>query len=125
MATLLLTKIWVNLLSSGEAVSAYGQIGRTSEFALAGEVRTYAGGRRRAVTVEGEQSTYSFTLQDLTLTQRDTLRDWFGENVQVRDHRGQIFSGVILALAIAERTYELDLYEISVTLQSTTTPEGV
>ena len=122
---MLLTKIWVNLLSTGEAVSAYGQIGRTSEFGLEGEVRTYAGGRRRSVTVEGERSSYSFVLQDVTLTQRDTLRGWFGQNVQVRDHRGQIFSGVILAAGLVERTYELDLYEISITLQSTTTPEGV
>jgi hypothetical protein len=125
MATLLLDRIWVNLLSTGDAVSARGQIGRSSEFSIDGEVRTYAGGRRRAVTKAGEISSYSCTLQDVTLTQRDTLRSWFDQAVQVRDHRGQIFRGVILAVGVAERTYELDLYEISFTLQSTTVDEGV
>lgn len=125
MVTLLLDRIWVNLLSTGESVSAYGQIGRTSEFSIDGEVRTYAGGRRRAVTKAGERSSYSCTLQDVTLTQRDLLRGWFEQNVQVRDHRGQIFRGVILAIGVAERTYELDLYEVALTILSTTTPEGV
>lgn len=90
-----------------------------------GEVRTYAGGRQRAVTREGEKSSYSFVLQDVTLAQRDTLRSWFGQAVQVRDHRGQIFRGIILEAGVVERPYDLDLYEISVTLHSTTVPEGV
>lgn len=125
MATLLLDRMWLNLLPTGEPLSAYGQIGRTSEFSLEGEVRSYAGGRQRSVTVEGERSSYSFTLQDLTLVQLELLRSWFGLSVQVRDHRGQVFRGVILAVSVAERTYELDLYEVSVTVRATTIAEGV
>lgn len=125
MATLTLTKLWLNLLSSGQAISAYGQIGRTSQFNVDGEVRTFAGGRQRSVTIEGEQSSYSFVLQDVSLAVRDVLRAWFGQNVIVRDHRGQAFQGVFYAVDVAERTYEVDLYEIAITLRSTTTPEGV
>jgi hypothetical protein len=125
MAVLLLTKLWINLLSTGEAVSAHTQPQRPSVFSLTGEVLSFAGGRQRSVTAEGESGTFSFTLQDVTLAQRDTLRTWFGLNVIVRDHRGQMFTGVFYAANVAERITEPTLYEISITLQTTTTAEGV
>lgn len=125
IATLTLTKLWINLLSTGEAVSAQTQPGRPSTFSLKGEVLSFAGGRQRSVVAEGESGTFTFTLQDVTLTQRDTLRLWFGLNVIVRDHRGQMFTGVFYAASVAERIYEPTLYEITITMQTTTTAEGV
>jgi hypothetical protein len=120
-----LTKLWVNLLSTGESVSAYGQIGRTSEFSIDGDVVTYAGGRQRGESVDGERSTYTFTLQDCTLAQRDRLRLWFGLPVIVRDHRGQAFYCTYFQINLNERTYELDLYEITITVQGVTVAQGV
>lgn len=125
MTTLTLTKLWVNLLSTGEAVSAYGQIGRPSEFSIDGDVVTYAGGRQRGESVDGERSTYTFTLVDCTLAQRDKLRLWFGLPVIVRDHRGQAFKATYFAINLNEMTYDLDLYTIAITVHGVTVSESV
>lgn len=122
ISTLTLTKVWVNRVDTGEALSAPSS-GRSRAHSLAGEVRSYAGGRQRSIVVEGERGTFAFTLLRLTLDQVETLRSWTGVTVQVRDHRGQRFFGVYYDVGITE--YKDDYYSVSISLATVTTDEGV
>lgn len=125
MATLTLTKIWLNLLATGEAVSAYSSAGRRHQHATEGEVRGYAGGRQRSFTVVGESTTVPFELRDVTAVTLLTIRAWTGQAVQFRDHRGQVWTGVYFAQDVADRDNETTLHDVSITLRSITYPAGV
>lgn len=124
MATLTLTKVWVNLLSTGDAVSAYSAPGRQRSSAIDGEVVTYAGGRQRAKTRAGEKGSFGFVLREVSLTTITTLEGWKGKPVQVRDHRGQRFFGVFFAVTPTEHK-QADLYDVALELRTVTVDEGV
>ena len=87
ITTLSLTKLWINLLSSGAAVSAYSN-DRSGAFTNIGEVKQMAGGRQRGISVVGEAGVYQFTLVDVPIADVDTLRLWKGQTVQVRQQPG-------------------------------------
>lgn len=123
MATLILTKVWINRLDSGLAVSGQTTPNRDQAYDQAGEVRTYANGRQRAVTQAGERGTFAFRLEDVTAATLTTLRSWIGRDVQVRDHRGQVFFGVYFGVIVAERK-EPTLYTAQITLKTITAPQG-
>lgn len=123
MATLTLTRVWVNRLDTGDAVSAQSAVGRTREHSLAGAVRGYAGGRQRAVVQAGERGKFELTLRFLPATTVELLRSWIGVPVQIRDHRGQRFSGVFFAVPIVEHRSPLD-YDVALALQTITVTDG-
>lgn len=124
MATLTLTKLFVNLLSDGTAISAQST-SRSRTDDIDGEVRTYAGGRRRSVVSEGAATTFTFTMRLLTLTQVETLITWIGKTVQVRDHRGQRFFGVFYQVTPVELVHEPTLWDAQIEVRTVTVTEGV
>lgn len=118
MATLTLDRFWVNLMSDGSAVAAFTEPKRTRRTSVVGDVRTYAGGRRRAVSAEGVEVTYDVTLVRLTDAQAKTLESWLGRPTQIRDHRGQRYVGTFFTLTVSEHP---DWgYRASFTFQGTT-----
>jgi hypothetical protein len=123
MATLTLDRVWVNRMDSGESVSAMSGVARSRQHDMAGEVRTYAGGRQRSVTTEGERGQFAFTLRLVSQDAIDTLREWKGLDVQVRDHRGQRFFGVYFAVNVIELR-EATLYDVAIELRTVTVVEG-
>lgn len=124
MTILTLSKFWINRMDTGDAVSGYSDPDRSREHTIDGEVSTYAGGRQRAIHVKGERGTYSFTLKELTLADVETLREWIGALVQVRDHRGQRYVGTYFGVSIGEVRLSL-VYEVSISLQMLSVVEGV
>lgn len=118
MATLTLTKVWINRLDTGEAVSANSSPERAREHGYVGEVRTYAGGRQRAVSAAGEQGQFQFTLRFLPFATVEKLRTWARVPVLVRDWRGQSFYGVFFRVPVTEHR-ALD-YDVQITLMVTT-----
>lgn len=125
MATLDLNRVWVNRWDSGEVVSAQSAPGRARSSSQAGEVRTYAGGRQRSISVAGQRGAFEFTLRRLTLAEVELLESWMGVPVQVRDHRGQRFVGVFFEVPAVERRDELDRYDVALSLRTVTVSEGV
>lgn len=125
MATLTLTRVWLNLIATGAAVSAYSKPGRDVTYENKGEVRTYAGGRQRAITQEGEIVTLPFTLQDVVRADIDTLRSWKGLAVQYRDNRGRLFNGSLFVVVEQERFNEPLLYEVPLVLRGVSQDAGV
>ncbi|MEV4197008.1 hypothetical protein [Micromonospora globbae] len=128
MATLNLDRVWINRLDTGEAVAAQSW-DRSQSYEKDGEVRTYAGGRQRAISAEGERGTFAFTLRKLPLSAVELLRSWKGLAVQVRDHRGQRWTGVYFTVTPLEPLVPPGpgpyWYDVALTLRTVTAVEGV
>lgn len=125
MATLILDKLWVNLLATGQAVSAYSARDREEAYTVPGETRTYAGGRRRSVTSAGQLGRYKFVLRQLTRTDVETLRGWCGQTVQIRDNKGRRFFAVYYGIDIAEWKDLSAFYDVSLSADAVTIDEAV
>lgn len=119
VAMLNLTKVWINRVDSGAAVSAQSSVERSREHAVSGDVRTYAGGRQRAVTQAGEAGKFEFTLRFVTGPTVELLRTWIGVPVYVRDARGQAFYGVFFTVPVTEHRSPLD-YDVTLSLRTIT-----
>lgn len=124
MAVLTLTRLWINRLDTGEGIAAYSGVDRDYGAEAAGEVRTYAGGRRRSVAQEGKRQSFSFTARDVSLATAQLLEEWIGYPVQVRDTRGQRFVGVFFGVKRAEAR-DPEHYDVGITLEGVTITEGV
>lgn len=102
MATLALNKVWINLMATGQGVSGVSARDRAETYQVPTEVRTYAGGRRRAVTSAGELGSYKVQLLLISRASVETLRSWQGQLVQMRDHKGRRFFGIYSSVDIVE-----------------------
>lgn len=124
------TQTWITNVVSLEQVAAYTKPAKSQTHTVKGEVRDYAGGRRRAVGSVGSAGLWPMTLLDLTWTQTQTLRSWMegGVTVFVRDHLGKAmyatFFGVVenevQASSVAYARYDVD-----VTFERVDVVEGV
>lgn len=124
MTILVLDKLWLNRVDTGEAIAGWSGRDRSTGYGVDGAVRTYASGRRRAISTAGVQGEVSRTMAYLDLATTDRLVTWLGAQVLMRDHRGQRWYGVFFNVAVSE--YMLPtLYAATITLQTTTTVEGV
>lgn len=102
MVMLTLPETFVNLLSTGQAVAGLPRQDRDESYSMSGDVRTYAGGRRRSITTAGEAGTYRFTLLNVARADIETLRSWLGQLVEVRDSKGRQFYGVFFGVTPIE-----------------------
>ncbi|WP_045740865.1 hypothetical protein [Actinoplanes rectilineatus] len=124
MASVVLNALWLNRVDTGEAISGPSARDRTTGYGIDGEVRTYASGRRRAITTVGTKAEVARTFVMLTAAQVDTLKSWLGAHVQLRDHRGNKWFGVFFDVTVGEYM-PATMYSAQVTLHVTTTVEGV
>jgi hypothetical protein len=125
-----LTKMWLTNTATGEMLGAYSGPDRKKVHTVKGEVRTYAGGRQRAVGSLGTSSTWDFDLVELTAANVLTLRAWMDSGVTVlaRDHRGQSMYGTFFGLEESEaksQTWATALYAVSLIIQRVDVVEGV
>lgn len=118
MAMVTLHEVWINLLSTGEAVHAYSS-DRGRVTGMTGDVRQYAGGRQRAVSTEGVKGQFTFKLRDVTDDDIELLKSWYGDPVCVRDYRGRVYFGVFWSLTETERGH-IELYDVALTVQEIT-----
>jgi hypothetical protein len=125
MATLILPKVFIDRLDTGEYIAAYSAPQRTRSKEITGDVRQYAGGRQRSYSQIGTSGTWAVKLRDLTMSTVETLEEWMGREVQVRDHRGQLFNAVFFAVPVEEHKAAPNLYDVSLTFKFITVPEGV
>lgn len=124
MTTLPLVHLWLNRMDTAEEFHAVSARDRPTGHSVDGSVRTYASGRRRAISTAGTKGEVSRTFVDITQTQKDQLITWLGTSVQMRDHRGNKWYGVFFTVAIGE-DIRYDLYSATITLETTSTIEGV
>jgi hypothetical protein len=124
MTTLTLTKLFVNLVSSGAAVSAQST-GRGEDYTNTGEVKQLAGERLRAVTVAGERGQFAFVMLEVPAADVATLRLWKGQLVLVRDDRGRAFYGVYHNVRPTDVPDKKTSYNVAITLFVVTADTGV
>lgn len=126
MTVLVLDKLWINRLDTGEAIAAISHPSdRSQQHSRQVTTREYASGRVRAIStgvaVRGDLTWRLVTVSQLT---KDTLVSWCGIAVQVRDYRGQRFFGTFDRVDVAE--YEQPgLYTAGFSLATITVVEGV
>ncbi|AYF26075.1 hypothetical protein CSH63_01070 [Micromonospora tulbaghiae] len=102
MATLTLTKLWINHAGTGAAIAAQSAPGRTRTITTPGQVQTYAAGTRRPIAAGTRDDTYTFTLRLITTAQLDTLTSWIGQPVQIRNDRGLLLHATYFAIDTAD-----------------------
>lgn len=129
MAVLILDKVWIHRLDTGESVAA-GSWDRSQSYDMDGDVDTYAGGRQRSSAVEGERGMFACTLRKVSGPTVLTLREWKGRAVQVRDHRGQRWVGVYFAVVPSEPLVPPGppadyWYDVALSVRTVDAPEGV
>jgi hypothetical protein len=91
---------------------------------LTGEVRTYAGGRRRSVTRAGAPNSLALSCDVIGRSTLNTLRGWKGQTLLYRDPRGRKLYGVFYRLGVSENI-TADLATVSFTLERVTRLEAV
>lgn len=123
MAIIKLYRAWINLISTGEAVTAYTS-DKGYKRSSNGSVRTYAGGRTRNVSSAGTNGELTVKLRDVTQSQIDTLDAWREQTIQFRDHRGRKIFGVYHEVAVGDRKVTT-LYDVSLVIQELTYNEAV
>ena len=123
MASVTLTRTWVNLVATGEAVSAWTGRDKAREYSREGEVRRYAGGRFRSITAAGTRGQQTFRLRDVSQTDVDTLVSWIGQTVIVRDNRGRRMFGTFFSVPVTDRM-DTSYYEVTLTVFEVTYDEG-
>lgn len=89
-----------------------------------GEVRAYAGGRRRAVSRVGDLRTFKIDIGRATRADVDQLREWTGTTVLVRDPRGRLVWGVYWAVEI-EEWRSADVADVTLQVKEVTYSEAV
>lgn len=124
MPTLTLTKLWINRMDSGEAIAGASGRDRPTTYSMSGGVRQYASGRQRGIAVAGTKVEVTRRMIALDYATKELLITWLGAHVQMRDHRGNKWFGVFYGLDVSEYMRP-DLYAAAITLQVTTTVEGV
>jgi hypothetical protein len=104
VALIQLTRMWLTSVVTAESFGWYTAPDRGQSYTVRGEIRTYAGGRQRAVGSTGTAGHWSFTLVELTLDDIAQLREWLSSGVTVfaRDHRGQSMYGTFFDVAVSE-----------------------
>lgn len=125
-----LTKMWLVNLATAEMLGAQTGQDRGWAASVRGEVRSYAGGRQRAVGSIGKASTWKFTLVELTQVQCELLEAWMNQGVTLlaRDHRGQFMYGTFFEVDRGENMAQLypnATYTVSITVQRVDVVEGV
>lgn len=124
MASVTLSRVWINLASDmSQSVSARSN-GRSDVRSVAGQVRTYSGGRRRVVTRAGTQQTVGATLVLLTAMQVSTLESWRGALVLFRDSFGRKVWGTFLAVPVTDNLDD-STFNVALVLESITHSEAV
>jgi hypothetical protein len=91
-----------------------------------GEVRVYAGGRRRLVTSVGQGRTVPFQFSRLSRSQFQALNELVGVPVLIRDQRSTRVAGVFLTLSGREAARRPDwVLEVTFVLDELTWSEIV
>lgn len=120
---LILSRVWINLVDTGQGVSAYSSREKNLTRSMKGEVRQYANGRMRSVTSKGIRGSFQFTLEDMSLANINVLEGWLSQTVVLRDTRGRRFFGVIFEISVSDRR-NVNYYVVNLTLNEVSYTEG-
>lgn len=109
MASVELHTLWLNDMADLSDYRSFTYMSKlTVKPVIDGEVRTYAGGRRRAIQRPGRFHELTATLPACTRDQLEWLAEKVGSPVLVRDDRGRKFYGVFFDVDTDEHQYDAE-----------------
>ena len=102
MASVTLNELWIH---DADDLSDYVRV-RVSELSApqeqAGEVREYAGGRRRIIRRKTRRREVSVELSNVDREVLPRLDDWAGRLLMLRDPRGRVMWGSFFSFSVEE-----------------------
>jgi hypothetical protein len=124
-----LTKFWITSMAESKSIGAQTEDSRSWTTSVRGEVRTYAGGRQRAIGSLGAATVWKVTLVEVPYDEVILLETWMGQGVTVfvRDHRGQSMYATFFSVERQEhksQTYGASRYKIAVEFHQVDVVEG-
>lgn len=127
MATLVLTKRWVNLYPTGEVLVSAQTADDGGPDVRSANARTavYAGGRQRTISTKGVSGSWTFTLVGVTTADTERLIEHLAQTVLVRDNRGRKMYGSLFSVPRTPWKDQLDLYDVEVTVNLVDVDEAV
>ena len=90
-----------------------------------GEVRVYAGGRKRLILRPGLAKSFNLNLPACTRSQINWLKQYVGQMVLVRDDRGNKVYCAYFAVPVTEWSAETDTGDVTLALSEVTNSEAV
>jgi hypothetical protein len=120
------TDLWLTDVSN-PSVSVHASFTeRVASTSVAGQVRTYAGGRRRVITTPADTVAFPLTLQAVTAAEVAVLEGWRGKVVLLRDTSGRRVFGSFMALDVRD-TWTVDgpLADVGLTVTQVDYSEAV
>lgn len=126
-----LKKFWITSMAESKSIGAPSEDrsqGMTTS--VQGQVRTYAGGRQRAIGSLGQSQIWKVKLLELPYEEVLLLETWMSQGVTVfaRDHRGQSMYGTFFSVERGElksQTWQNARYTATIELQRVDVVEGV
>lgn len=129
MTSVTLAKFWITNVTTSEMIGAFSDPARTWTSTVVGGVRTYAGGRLRAVGTLGHLIVWKVTLVELTQAQLETIETWMaqGATIFARDARGQSLYGAVFEVDRVENfgVYPTATYTATFEINRVDVVEGV
>lgn len=114
-----LDRLWIHDAADLDTYLRFYTADRTDPRTKNGSVRGYANGRNRVITVPGAKRNLQVTLRLVTSANLETLEDWRGTLVMVRDHLGDLFFATfftVTPVAYKDRSG----YDVAVTFEDAT-----
>ena len=125
MSAVQLTRVWLTDPADPSVSVVAGSAPRTDNRALAGEVRQYAGGRRRIVLREGDSTTLGVTLIKVSAGDLEQLDAWRGQVLLLRDRVGRRVHGTYFGLDVTDHPGQPVEHDVSFTFASVSYDEAV
>lgn len=126
MTTISLDHVWINLSADPSVYQEFPNMAELSvTSSTAGEVRQYAGGRRRIVRRAGRARSVSLTIPYCDRARIEWLEENAGELVCVRDDRGRKIWGVFFEVAVQEHEFDPDYGAVSLEIAESSHVEEV
>ena len=96
----LYTKTWITDTVTQAQVSGQVEAPASPAYGVRGEIRSYVGGRQRAIGRAGTSGTWSFRMLELLAGSVSLLEQWMaaGTTVFARNHLGDSMYGVFFAV---------------------------
>lgn len=122
MASVTLTKVWMNPVSDLSAGMAFASQGIVYDPVVNASTRSYAAGNYRLITAPGKQRFAKVTINFATNAQQQQIEDWQSVLLCYRDPRGKKFYGTYFDPEMAP-AFVNNLWVITLTVQEVTFSE--
>lgn len=125
-----LQAFWLANTVTGELMSFYTGEDRSRQASVKGEIRTYAGGRQRAVGSAGASTSWKVPLVEVTAAELANLELWMEQGIVVlaRDHLGQYMYGTFFDVSSTANkavNYTGVTWNAEITINAVDVVEGV